>query len=99
MKTIHVEPVSVDVNGSSIGTITKVTINGHFELFATQTNVWVSMLSDSASIANKHITVTAGFSESGVNWAEVEADVLSQLGLVKAANQNPEPVAPVVPAP
>lgn len=98
MKTIYVEPVSVDVNGSSIGTITKVTVNGHFELFATQTNVWVSMLSDSASVANKNLVVTAGFSDSGVNWAEVEADVLSQLGLVKAANQNPEPSTPVYPA-
>lgn len=99
MKTIYVEPANLEINGSSIGTVNQVNINGNFELFATQANVWVSMLANHMSVANKSLTVTAGLSEAGVVWADVEADVLSQLGLVKAANQNPEPVSPVVPAP
>jgi hypothetical protein len=99
MKTIYVEPASIEINGSSIGTVTKLNVNGNCELFANQANVWVSMLSDGMSVASKSLTVTAGLSESGANWADVEADVLSQLGLVKAANQNPEPVAPIAPAP
>jgi len=97
MKTIYVEPASIEINGSSIGTVTKVTINGSCELFATQASVWVSMMSNDMSVANKSLTVTEGFTEAGADWTEVEADVLSQLGLVKAANQNPTPVAPVAP--
>lgn len=97
MKTIYVEPASIEINGSSIGTVTKVTINGSCELFASQANVWVSMMSNDMSVANKSLTVTAGFTETGADWEEVEADILSQLGLVKAENQTP--AVPAVPAP
>ena len=95
MKTIYVEPASIEINGSSIGTVTKVSISGNCELFATQVNVWVNMMSSSASFANKSLVVTAGITSTGVNWAAVEADVLEQLGLVKSEDQTPEaPVAP-----
>ena len=99
MKTIYVEPASIEINGSEIGTVTKVTMNGSCELFASQANVWVSMMSNDMSVANKSLTVTAGFTETGADWAVVEADVLSQLGLVKAETQNPTPAVPAVPAP
>lgn len=99
MKTIYVEPASIEINGSSIGTVTKVTINGSCELFATQASVWVSMMSNDMSVANKSLTVTEGFTEAGADYSAIEADVLSQLGLVKAENQNPTPAVPVVPAP
>lgn len=95
MKTIYVEPASIEINGSSIGTITKVSISGNCELFATQVNVWVNMMSTSASFANKSLVVTEGITATGVNWAAVEADVLGQLGLTKSENQTePAPVAP-----
>lgn len=95
MKTIYVEPASIEINGSSIGTVTKVTISGSCELFATQVNVWVNMMSSLSSFANKSLVVTSGITSTGVNWAAVEADVLSQLGLVKSEDQTPEaPVAP-----
>lgn len=95
MKTIYVEPASIEINGSSIGTVTKVSISGSCELFATQMNVWVNMLSNSASFANKSLVITEGITATGVNWAAVEADVLEQLGLIKSENQTePAPVAP-----
>jgi len=99
MKTIYVEPAVIEINGSAIGSVTKVTINGNCELFATQANVWVSMMSNEMSVANKSLTVTAGFTEAGADYSAIEADVLSQLGLVKAENQSPAPVVPAVPAP
>jgi hypothetical protein len=89
MKTIYVEPAIIEVGGTSIGTVTSVSINGSFEFFGTQANAWVSMQTDGAGIASKNVTVTSGVSESGVSWAEVEASILSQLGLVKLANQTP----------
>jgi len=95
MKTIYVEPSSIEINGSSIGTVTKVTLSGNCELFATQVNVWVNMISTSTSFANKSLVVTEGITPAGVNWAAVEADVLEQLGLTKSENQTePAPVAP-----
>lgn len=95
MKTIYVEPASIEINGSSIGTVTKVSISGSCELFATQMNVWVNMLSSSASFANKSLVITEGITATGVNWAAVEADILEQLGLIKSENQTePAPVAP-----
>jgi hypothetical protein len=95
MKTIYVEPASIEINGSSIGTVTKVTLSGNCELFATQVNVWVNMISTSTSFANKSLVVTEGITPAGVNWAAVEADVLEQLGLTKSENQTePTPVAP-----
>ncbi len=95
MKTIYVEPASIEINGSSIGTVTKVSISGNCELFATQVSVWVNMMSNSASFANKSLVVTAGVTSTGVNWAALEADVLEQLGLTKSEDQAPEaPVAP-----
>jgi hypothetical protein len=95
MKTIYVEPASIEINGSSIGTVTKVSISGNCELFATQVSVWVNMMSTSASFANKSLVVTAGVTSTGINWAAVEADVLDQLGLTKSEDQTPEaPVAP-----
>ena len=97
MKTIYVEPASIEINGSAIGSVTKVTINGNCELFATQANVWVNMMSNDMSVANKSLTITEGITATGINWAAVEADILSQLGLVKAEDQSP--AAPVVPAP
>lgn len=98
MKTIYVEPASIEINGSSIGTVTKVSISGSCELFATQMNVWVNMLSSSASFANKSLVITEGITATGVNWAAVEADVLEQLGLIKSENQTePAPVAPMAP--
>lgn len=98
MKTIYVEPASIEINGSSIGTVTKVSISGSCELFATQVNVWVNMMSSSASFANKSLVITEGITATGVNWAAVEADVLEQLGLIKAENQTePAPVTPVAP--
>lgn len=99
MKTIYVEPASIEINGSSIGTVTKITVNGSCELFATQASVWVNMISNEMSVASKSLTVTDGISEAGVNWAVVEADILSQLGLVKAENQNPTPATPAYLAP
>lgn len=95
MKTIYVEPASIEINGSSIGTVTKVSISGNCELFATQVSVWVNMMSTSSSFANKSLVVTEGITATGVNWAAVEADVLEQLGLVKSEDQTLEaPVAP-----
>jgi hypothetical protein len=95
MKTIYVEPASIEINGSAIGTVTKVTINGSCELFGTQVSVWANMMSNATNFASKSLTVTEGITATGVNWAAVEADVLSQLGLVKSEDQTPEvPVTP-----
>ena len=56
------------------------------------------MMSSSASFANKSLVITEGITATGVNWAAVEADVLEQLGLIKAENQTePAPVTPVAP--
>jgi len=48
-------------------------------------------------LLSKSITIGAGLSASGADWAAVEADILSQLGLVKSANQNPTPAGPAMP--
>jgi hypothetical protein len=99
MKTIYVEPAVIEVGGTSIGTVTSVTINGSVDLFGTQANAWVNMQANGASVASKNVAVTEGISSTGVSWSEVETSVLSQLGLVKSANQTPPtPVMPGSPA-
>jgi hypothetical protein len=99
MKTIYVEPAVIEVGGTSIGTVTAVTINGSVDLFGTQANAWVNMQANGASVASKSLTVTEGISSTGASWSEVEASVLSQLGLVKSASQTPAtPTTPAGPA-
>lgn len=98
MKTIYVEPAEIEVGGTSIGTVTSVTINGSSDLFGTQANAWVNMQANGVSVASKNLTVTEGFSSAGAIWAEVENSVLSQLGLVKSASQTPQtPTMPGTP--
>lgn len=98
MKTVYVEPAVIEINGHAIGTVIKVAISGSCEVFGTSANVWTNLMSaEGMSLLNKSLTVTDGITEEGINWAILEADVLEQLGLTKAANQNPEPVAPIAP--
>jgi hypothetical protein len=99
MKTIYVEPAEIEVGGTSIGTVTSVTISGSVDLFGTQANAWVNMQANGASVASKNVTVTEGLSNTGASWTEVETSVLSQLGLVKSAIQTPPtPTMPGTPA-
>ena len=98
MKTILVEPAALEVNGTVIGTVTQVTINGSIELGGTSGSAWVNLSGNNVSLANKSIAIADGISEAGADWALIEADVLAQLGLTKAANQNASPTpAPTQP--
>jgi sulfur transfer complex TusBCD TusB component (DsrH family) len=94
MKTILVESAPVELNGATLGTVNQVTISGAVELFGTSGNAWVSLMGNGVSLANKTVTISEGLSESGADWALVEADILAQLGLTKAADQNPAPTQP-----
>ena len=94
MKTILVEPAVLELNGSEMGTVTSINIGGNCEIFGTSLNAWVSFMGSGSQLSGKNVLVTAGCSASGIDWVAVEADIISQCGLVKAANQNPEPVAP-----
>ena len=85
MKTIQVNPAEVSLNGTVLGTVTSVNIGGSCEVFSTSLNVWTNLMGNGANLAGKNLTVTAGCTEAGIDWEAVEADVLSQLGLVKAA--------------
>lgn len=95
MKTIYVEEAQVEVNGTSLGTVKSVDVNGSIELWGTTGSAWVSLRGDGTSLASKSITIGGGLSVSGANWDAIEADILSQLGLTKSANQTPP--APVMP--
>lgn len=97
MKTIYVEEAQVEVNGTSLGTVKSVDVNGSIELWGTTGSAWVSLRGDGTSLASKSITIGGGLSVSGANWDAIEADILSQLGLVKSANQNPTPAGPAMP--
>lgn len=89
MKTILVEPAILELNGSEMGTVTSINIGGSVEVFGTSVNAWVSFMGSGTQLSSKSVSVTAGCSEAGIDWAAVEAEVISQCGLVKAANQNP----------
>lgn len=95
MKTIYVEEAQVEVNGTSLGTVKSVDINGSIELWGTTGSAWVNLRGDGSNLASKTIAIGAGLSASGANWDAIEADILSQLGLTKSANQTPP--APVMP--
>lgn len=90
MKTIQVNPAEVSMNGQVLGTVTAVNIGGSVEIFASSVNAWVNLMSNGASLAGKSLSISEGCSEAGIDWVAVEADVLSQLGLVKAAEPAPQ---------
>lgn len=92
MKTIQVNPAEVLVNEQVIGTVTSVTIGGSVEVFGTSVNAWITFMGNGASLVGRNISTSQGCSESGIDWNAVEADILNQIGLVKSAEQNPEPV-------
>lgn len=94
MKTIYVEKADILINNKVVGSVTRIDLGGSIEVFGTQANVWVNIPGNGYGSANKQLTVTEGVTPEGVNWALVEADVLNQLGLVKALDQNPSPVTP-----
>lgn len=95
MKTIYVEPAQVEMNGTVLGTVTSININGSVELFATTGSAWVNLQGSSAGLAGKQISIASGISADGCDWDAIEADILSQLNLIKAANQAPS--APAMP--
>jgi hypothetical protein len=97
MKKVKVEPATLEMNGTSLGTVKSVLINGQCELFAQKMNVWVNLMGETETLASKSLVVEEGFSEAGVSWTEVEADVLFQLGLTKSANQEEIAPAPTLP--
>jgi len=80
------------MNGQVLGTVTAVNIGGSVEIFASSCNAWINLMSSGASLAGKSFSISEGCSEAGIDWEAVEADILSQLGLEKAAEQ--EPVVP-----
>jgi len=94
MKTILVESASVELNGAVLGTVNQVSINGSLELWSTSGNAWVNLIGNGVSLANKTIVISEGISEAGADWDLIEADILAQLGLTKAADQNPAPTQP-----
>jgi hypothetical protein len=89
MKTIYVEPAQVEMNGTILGTVTSIGVNGSVELFSSTGSAWVNLMGSGAGLASKQIQIASGISESGVDWAAVEADILSQLNLIKAEEQAP----------
>jgi hypothetical protein len=89
MKTVIVEAAEVSLNGSPLGTVTSISINGSVELFSTSGTSWVGLMGNGVNLGSKQITINAGISASGADWAAIEADILSQLGLTKSANQTP----------
>lgn len=94
MKTIYVEPATVELNGASLGTVNQISVSGSVEIFGTTGTAWVNMIGNGVNLASKSIVLASGVSASGADWSAVEADVLSQLGLTKAADQNPAPAQP-----
>lgn len=92
MKTIQVNPAEVSMNGQVLGIVTSVNIGGSVEIFSSSVNAWVNLMGSGANLAGKSLVITEGCSEAGIDWVAVEADILEQLGLTKAAVQ--EPVAP-----
>ena len=89
MKTIYVEPAQVEMNGTVLGTVTSINVNGSVELFASTGSAWVNLMGNGTGLASKQISIESGISASGADWAAIEADILSQLNLIKAASQTP----------
>jgi hypothetical protein len=89
MKTIQVTPAEVSMNGQVLGIVTSINIGGNLEIFSPSVNAWINLIGSGATLAAKNLLVTEGCSESGIDWVAVEADILSQLGLTKAAEQTP----------
>lgn len=96
MKTIYVESADIIINDKVVGSVEKIDVNGSIEIYGSQANVWVNIPGNGLGHASKQLVVKSGVSEDGVNWAQVEAEVLSQLGLTKL---DPQPSVPVAPAP
>lgn len=94
MKTIFVEPATVELNGAALGTVNQISVSGSVELFSTTGTAWVNMIGNGVNLASKSVIISEGLSASGANWASIESDILSQLGLTKAAEQNPAPTQP-----
>jgi hypothetical protein len=93
MKTIIVEAAEVSLAGAPIGTVNSISINGSLELFASSASAWVGLMGNGVTLGSKQINIGAGLSTAGADWAAIEADILSQLGLTKSANQNPSATA------
>ena len=88
MKTIKVEDAQVVVDNQVIGTVKTIGLLGSIPLFSTEASVFASLLdADDKRIVGRNIIINSGISSAGVDWALVEADILSQLDLIKSENQ------------
>lgn len=83
MNTINVEPKDVMLGDKNLGTVTSVNINGNVQFNADKVNLWINLNGLSGTLSNKNMEVPCA--STGVVWADVEAAVLSEFGLVKAA--------------
>ena len=88
MKIIKVEDAQVVVDNQVIGTVKTIGLLGSIPLFSTEASVFASLLdADNKRIVGRNIIINSGISSAGVDWALVEADILSQLDLIKSENQ------------
>lgn len=87
MKTIKVQDAQVVVDNQVVGTVKTVSVLGSIPFFSTEASVFTSLLdADNKRIVSKNIIINAGISSAGVDWALIEADILSQLDLIKLEN-------------
>lgn len=92
MKTIYVESKDIQIGDNVFGTINNIVISGHVQIYSSKMNVWVNVNSNTGTIASKSMDIDCP--TTGVSWDAIESFVLSELGLVKSANQEiPSPMA------
>lgn len=83
MNTINVEPKDVMLGDKNLGTVTSVNINGNVQFKAEKVNLWINLNGSTGTLTNKNMEVACP--STGVVWADVEAAVLAEFSLIKAA--------------
>jgi hypothetical protein len=88
MKTIKVQDAQVVVDNQVIGTVKTIGLLGSIPLFSTEASVFASLLdADNKRIVGRNVIINSGISSAGADWAVIEADILTQLDLIKSENQ------------
>lgn len=83
MKTINVEPKDVMLGEKNLGSVSSVTISGNVQVFEEKVNLWINLNGVTGTLTNKNMEVACP--STGVVWADVEAAVLAEFSLIKAA--------------
>lgn len=88
MKIINVQDAQVVVDNQVIGTVKAIGLLGYISLFSPTASVFAVLLdADRKRITGRNVIINSGISSAGIDWALMEADILSQLNLVKSQVQ------------